>query len=156
MNSYLVIGLVGTALAGALWYSISLNLDSREALATAQTQLQEQKAENDTTGRQLAEARNARDRLNDRIRRLARQQNATQAMLEAERATRRKLEATNAEYRQWATSRLPDSVIGLLNDSPLNPHNPVSDLRHDQPAGGPGKPPQPSAPDEQRAPAGPD
>ena len=150
MNLY-AIG-AGAALTAALAYSISLNLDAREAMGAAKTELGLQAAEHQATKDQLVRTHAARERLSSRIDSIETQRQDLYGSLQSERAKRQQMEADHEQYRRWATAGLPDSVVGMLQQSPLYPGHRVPDVRHDKTPGDPDAAPEPGTPDNEQQP----
>lgn len=143
MKVYLVIGLVITALCGALWYSIERNMETSAKLASTSEALNLQEQEAKQTQARLTEMTQARDRLAERIERIESKGSDLEAALEAERAARAQLEKENEAYRNWARTKLPDVVVRLLRKGPIHPDNGIPGVRKREGTGDSGASPGP-------------
>lgn len=156
MNLTIGIVVMAAGLTAALWFSVERNGQLTDQLARTEEHLNQSLAEQRQTIEQLAESRKAQARLAQRIDTLESGRKTVEDQLRQAQADRDQLETENAEYQRWANGRLPDSVVGLLHESPLYPDNHLPGLRHDRAAGGTDPAPEPGGHDPKRASAGPD
>ena len=156
MKLYLVIGLVISALCGALWASIERNMETSAKLASTAQALNLQKQEAEQTQARLTEMTEARDRLAERIERIESKGSDLEAALETERAARAQLEKENEVYRNWARTELPDVVVRLLRKGPIRPDNGIPGVQQREGTGDSGASPGPRWDEPERRPAGSD
>ena len=154
MNLYVIGGALGLAasLTAALTYSISLNLEAREAMGAVRAEIEARIAEGLETTVRLRASNAARKRLNSRLDSLESERQDLYGSLQSERAKRQQREDDDERYRRWATAGLPDSVVGMLQQSPLYPGHRVPDVRHDKAAGDPDAAPEPATPEHEQQP----
>jgi LysB family phage lysis regulatory protein len=156
MKVYLVIGLVVSALIGALWYSIERNLETSSQLATASGALDQQAQEAEKAKTQLIEMKAERDRLVDRLDRIRVTESGLKSALELERAKRARLEKENEAYRNWSRTDLPDAVIRMLRAGPIRADDRLPGVREREGPGSGRAASEPAGSSEERRPAGPD
>lgn len=144
MTTWIIIALGATGLIASLFYSVNQQMDAAARLANVTSQLEEQTAKADAAILVMEDERAAVNDLTRQLRAIAKKRDKLAGLLSTERTLREVTEEQNAEYKRWADSRLPDSAIGMLNDSPLYPGSGADPLHNGESTDDTGVAPEPS------------